>query len=136
MFGLDWELMLSNVPLLMNGLAITVVLSFIGMPLAIVMACVLVAAQRSGIRVLVVLTRIYTEVILGIPVLVLLFLIFFVLPVFGIVLGNIQHRRRPGVRSGYRYIECRSDRGRTVRKSRRYQRRCCRLLPSLAVLGP
>ena len=89
MLGLDWNLMVANAPLLIEGLALTIILSVVGMSLALVLACLLVALQRSGIRLVVVLTRVYTEFILGIPILVLLFVIFFVLPAFGVLIEPI-----------------------------------------------
>ena len=86
---MELDLMLRSVPLLAAGLRWTVVVSLLGMLLALALAVVLVAMRRSRHRSLRAPARIYTEIILGIPILVLLFIVFFVLPEAGIVIDPL-----------------------------------------------
>jgi His/Glu/Gln/Arg/opine family amino acid ABC transporter permease subunit len=83
---MDWGLMWKYSPLLLNGLEATILISAAGLVLSLALGAVLVAAGRSGIRPLMVAARVYTEIILGIPILVLLYVIFFVMPDLGLVI--------------------------------------------------
>jgi polar amino acid transport system permease protein len=78
--------MLRVLPILAAGLKLTILISVLGLVLALALGAGLVVAQRSRFRLLHLLTRVYTEIILGIPVLVLLYLVFFVLPALGIII--------------------------------------------------
>ncbi|MDE0045447.1 MAG: amino acid ABC transporter permease [bacterium] len=86
---MDLEQILKYAPLLLEGLKVTIIISTAGILLSIVTGAVLVAMQRSGIRPLAVIVRIYTEIILGIPILVLLYVIYFVLPDIGLRLSEL-----------------------------------------------
>ncbi len=86
---MDLEQILKYAPLLLEGLKVTIIISAAGILLSIVTGAVLVAMQRSGIRPLAVIVRIYTEIILGIPILVLLYVIYFVLPDIGLRLSEL-----------------------------------------------
>ena len=86
---MDLEQILKYAPLLLEGLKVTIIISVIGILLSIVTGAVLVAMQRSGIRPLAVIVRVYTEIILGIPILVLLYVIYFVLPDIGLRLSEL-----------------------------------------------
>lgn len=86
---MDLEQILKYAPLLLEGLKVTIIISTAGILLSIVTGAVLVAMQRSGIRPLAVVVRIYTEIILGIPILVLLYVIYFVLPDIGLRLSEL-----------------------------------------------
>ena len=81
--------MLRSLPLLAAGLRWTIVVAILGMLLALALAVLLVAMRRSPYRLLRGPARIYTEIILGVPILVLLFIVFFVLPEAGIVIDPI-----------------------------------------------
>ena len=81
--------MLRSLPLLAAGLRWTVVVAILGMALALALSVVLVAMRRSAHRFVRAPARIYTEIILGVPILVLLFIVFFVLPVAGIVIDPL-----------------------------------------------
>ena len=81
--------MLESLPLLAAGLRWTIVVAVLGMLLALALALLLVAMGRSGLAPLRWLARIYTEIVLGIPILVLLFLVFFVLPAAGVVIEPV-----------------------------------------------
>ena len=78
--------MLRSLPLLAAGLKWTIVVAILGMLLALALSLVLVAMRRSLHRFVRAPARIYTEIILGVPILVLLFIVFFVLPGAGIVI--------------------------------------------------
>jgi polar amino acid transport system permease protein len=86
---LDWSIVAKYTPVLLRGLTVTLWIWPVGVFLALLFGAVLVAAGRSRIRLLVAMTRIYTEMILGIPILVLLYVIYFVLPKFGIRLTEL-----------------------------------------------
>lgn len=81
--------MLRSLPLLAAGLKWTIVVAVLGMLLALALAVILVAMRRSPHRLLRAPARIYTEIILGVPILVLLFIVFFVLPEAGIVIDPL-----------------------------------------------
>lgn len=81
--------MLRSLPLLAAGLKWTIVVAVLGMLLALALAVVLVAMRRSSVRLLRAPARIYTEIILGVPILVLLFIVFFVLPEAGVVIDPL-----------------------------------------------
>ena len=81
--------MLRSLPLLAAGLRWTIVVATGGMLLALALSVVLVAMRRSPYRLIRLPARIYTEIILGIPILVLLFIVFFVLPEAGIVIDPL-----------------------------------------------
>ncbi len=81
--------MLRSLPLLAAGLRWTVVVAILGMALALALSVVLVAMRRSAHRFVRAPARIYTEIILGVPILVLLFIVFFVLPEAGIVIDPL-----------------------------------------------
>ena len=81
--------MLRSLPLLAAGLEWTIVVATGGMLLALALSLVLVAMRRSPYRLLRAPARIYTEIILGVPILVLLFIVFFVLPEAGVVIDPL-----------------------------------------------
>lgn len=86
---MDWGIIWKYTPLLLNGLKVTLWLWPAGVALALLLGAVLVATGRSNSRLLVVATRVYTEIILGIPILVLLYVVYFVLPKFGLRLPEL-----------------------------------------------
>ena len=83
---MDWEVIWKYLPSLLEGLKVTIGLSAIAMCTSLIMAACLVATSRSRNKWLRGITRLYTEAILGLPVLVLLYIVFFVFPHFGVVL--------------------------------------------------
>lgn len=86
---MDWAVVWKYLPVMLEGFRFTLLLWPIGVALALLMGVLLVAAGRSGVAPLVWATRAYTEVILGIPILVLAYVIYFVLPKFGILLSEV-----------------------------------------------
>ncbi len=86
---LDWKLMLENLPVLGEGLRLTVMLSASGMCLGLTLGALLTALRRSSFGLLSQSVRFYVELILGLPVLVLMYIIFFMLPEFGILIDSV-----------------------------------------------
>ena len=86
---MELSIIFKYAPMLLQGLQLTIIISIGGIICSLVLGSVLVALSRSGIRAVVILVRVYTEIILGIPVLVLLYLIYFVLPEVGIRFSEI-----------------------------------------------
>lgn len=86
---MDLDQIWKYTPLLLEGLKVTVIISAVGILLSVAVGSVLVALGRSGIRPIVLLVRVYTETILGIPILVLLYVIYFVLPDLGLRLSEL-----------------------------------------------
>jgi polar amino acid transport system permease protein len=74
-------------PMLLDGLRETAWITLYGAMCATLAALVLHAASSGGWRPVQVLVRGYTEMILGLPILVLLYCLYFVLPSFGIRLS-------------------------------------------------
>ncbi len=86
---MDFSGIWQYIPNLMGGLKTTVMLSVCALTTSIIFGTVLVVVGRSRLSFIRVLVRVYTEIILGIPVLVLVYIIFFVFPDFGIRLSPI-----------------------------------------------
>ena len=86
---MELSIIFKYAPMLLQGLQLTIIISIGGIICSLALGSVLVALSRSGIRAVVILVRVYTEIILGIPVLVLLYLIYFVLPEVGIRFSEI-----------------------------------------------
>ena len=77
-------------PILMEGVWVTVTLTVAALVIATVLGLVLALMRYSGIRVLALIAATIVNVVRGIPILVQLFYIYFVLPEFGIDLTAFQ----------------------------------------------
>lgn len=77
-------------PLLLNGLWLTILVTLASLCLATVLGLAWALLRTSGIRALALPTRIFVECVRGIPILVVLFYIYFVLPDIGIDLTAMQ----------------------------------------------
>ncbi|MCF3640408.1 amino acid ABC transporter permease [Rhizobium sp. TRM95111] len=77
-------------PLLLNGLWLTILVTFASLCLATVLGLVWALLRTSGIRALALPTRVFVECVRGIPILVVLFYIYFVMPDIGIDLTALQ----------------------------------------------
>jgi His/Glu/Gln/Arg/opine family amino acid ABC transporter permease subunit len=86
---MDWAVPWQYAPLLLNGLRLTIIVSIVGAVLALSFGGLLVASVSSGWRPLAIAVRLYTELILGVPFLVLLYVIYFVLPQLGFRLSEL-----------------------------------------------
>jgi len=77
-------------PILLQGLWLTIVVTVGSLLLSTVLGLVWALMRVSGIRVLATISRTVVNVIRGIPILVQLFYIYFVLPELGITLTALQ----------------------------------------------
>ncbi|GIQ78798.1 polar amino acid transport system permease protein [Bradyrhizobium sp. USDA 3240] len=78
------------VPILLQGVWLTIVVTVGSLLLSTVLGLVWALMRVSGIRVLTGLSAAVINVIRGIPIIVLLFYIYFVMPDFGIALSALQ----------------------------------------------
>jgi polar amino acid transport system permease protein len=78
------------VPILLQGVWLTIVVTVGSLLLSTVLGLVWALMRVSGIRVLVGFSAALINVIRGIPIIVLLFYIYFVMPDFGIALSALQ----------------------------------------------
>ena len=77
-------------PLFVSGLAVTVLASLVGSVIAIAISVLLGVASQLEHRGVEIAVRIFVYVFRGIPLLVLIFLVFYGLPAFGIVLPAFE----------------------------------------------
>lgn len=77
-----------NLPEFANGLLTTLQIGFLAMILALIWGLVLVVPRRSKILLFRIAARFYIELMRNTPLLVQMFLIYFGLPMFGIVLSG------------------------------------------------
>ncbi|MBR0900882.1 amino acid ABC transporter permease [Bradyrhizobium sp. B124] len=78
------------VPILLQGVWLTIVVTVGSLLLSTVLGLVWALMRVSGIRILTGLSAALINVIRGIPIIVLLFYIYFVMPDFGIALSALQ----------------------------------------------
>ncbi|TKV71573.1 amino acid ABC transporter permease [Bradyrhizobium elkanii] len=78
------------VPILLQGVWLTIVVTVGSLVLSTVLGLVWALMRVSGIRILVGFSAALINVIRGIPIIVLLFYIYFVMPDFGIALSALQ----------------------------------------------
>ncbi|MGY3488345.1 amino acid ABC transporter permease [Bradyrhizobium quebecense] len=78
------------VPILLQGVWLTIVVTIGSLLLSTVLGLVWALMRVSGIRILTGLSAALINVIRGIPIIVLLFYIYFVMPDFGIALSALQ----------------------------------------------
>lgn len=87
---MDWSALTPYLPSLARGFGVTVLLTFGGTLAALLAAVALVLGSARGGRFLARVIRVYTEIILGMPILVLLYTIYFVLPQIGLRIGEVE----------------------------------------------
>lgn len=83
----SWEFVIAIMPAMLEGLTVTVKATFVGFALAAVLGLVLAIARRSNSRVLSGTVRWLAEIVRDTPLLVQLYLLFYVLPRFGLTLS-------------------------------------------------
>jgi polar amino acid transport system substrate-binding protein len=79
-----WEVIVRNLPILLESAGVTVLLACLSMPLAIVVGLAVALGRLYGPRPLRIPLAVYVEVLRGTPLMLQLFTIFFVLPAVGI----------------------------------------------------
>ena len=77
-------------PILMNGVALTIVVTIGSLLLSTVLGLVWAMMRVSGIKALSLLSASLINVIRGIPIIVLLFYLYFVMPDLGVTLSALQ----------------------------------------------
>ena len=77
-------------PILLQGIRLTLIVTFGSLALSTVLGLVWAFMRVSGVPPLVMLSKIAVNVIRGIPIIVQLFYIYFVLPEFGLTLTAVQ----------------------------------------------
>ncbi|MBR1132819.1 MULTISPECIES: amino acid ABC transporter permease [Bradyrhizobium] len=77
-------------PILMNGVALTIVVTIGSLLLSTVLGLVWAMMRVSGIKALSMLSASLINVIRGIPIIVLLFYLYFVMPDLGVTLSALQ----------------------------------------------
>ncbi len=82
----DWEFTISILPLLFEGLKITLIATFLAFGFAVVMGLLLAIARRSSVKILSLPVKAFIEFVRSTPLLAQLFFIFYVFPKFGLVL--------------------------------------------------
>jgi len=77
-------------PILMSGVALTIIVTIGSLLLSTVLGLIWAMMRVSGIKVLSMLSASLINVIRGIPIIVLLFYLYFVMPEFGVTLSALQ----------------------------------------------
>ncbi|WP_095097695.1 amino acid ABC transporter permease [Pseudomonas sp. Irchel 3A5] len=85
---MDWSAILDNAPDLAAGLLVTLRLSLISACTALTLGALLAWALQRGQPWLHAIVRAYIDFVLGLPMLVLIYLLFFILPEYGITLSS------------------------------------------------
>src|SRR5690625_2369145 len=80
----DVELALRNLPFVLTGLPMTLLISFLGMVIGLVLGLFLTLARMSGKWYVNVPALLYISFMRGTPILVFLFILYFGLPIIGI----------------------------------------------------
>ena len=85
-----WHDAVEFFPILMNGVALTIVVTVGSLLLSTVLGLVWAMMRVSGIKALSMLSASLINVIRGIPIIVLLFYLYFVMPDLGVTLSALQ----------------------------------------------
>ena len=85
-----WRDTVEFFPILMSGVALTVIVTIGSLLLSTVLGLIWALMRVSGIRVLTRFSGGLINVIRGIPIIVLLFYLYFVMPEFGVTLSALQ----------------------------------------------
>ncbi len=85
-----WHDAVEFVPILLNGVVLTIVVTIGSLLLSTVLGIVWAMMRVSGIRVLSGLSASLVNVIRGIPIIVLLFYLYFVMPDLGVTMSALQ----------------------------------------------
>lgn len=80
MYDLRWEYVTNNLDLFLNGLKLALYLSFVGLAIGSLIGLVFAFLRSSGNRVLVIIISTYVEVIRNIPLLLLVFFLYYGAP--------------------------------------------------------
>lgn len=84
MYDLNWNVILNNWPSFADGLLLGLKLAIFGLGFGSIIGLIIAFARTSGIRALRVPATLYVEVIRNVPLLLLLFVLYFGLPIFAL----------------------------------------------------
>lgn len=84
-----WELLRSVLPLLLRGALMTLWITFLGLLIGVPLGLVIALARLSSLRLVSMLATVYVEVMRGTPLLMQIFVIYFVLPALGVSLPQL-----------------------------------------------
>jgi len=84
---LNWDVLVSSLPLLLSGLKVTLLLGFVGILFGLLLGLFLALVRIYAIRPVSLAAKIYTDVFRSIPILVLLIVIYYALPFVGLRLS-------------------------------------------------
>ncbi|QOZ54883.1 amino acid ABC transporter permease [Bradyrhizobium sp. CCBAU 53338] len=85
-----WHDAVEFFPILMNGVALTIIVTIGSLLLSTVLGLIWAMMRVSGIKALAMLSASLINVIRGIPIIVLLFYLYFVMPDLGVTLSALQ----------------------------------------------
>ena len=86
---LDWDIIKMAIPLLAEGLTVTLYVSFFAGIIGTFAGIILGLLSLSNIKPLELFIRVYVDFVRGTPLLIQIFLVFFALPVIGIKFNEI-----------------------------------------------
>lgn len=84
-----WELLRSAMPLLLRGAIMTLWITFLGLAIGIPLGLLVALMRLSPLRPLSIAATVYVEVVRGTPLLMQIFVIYFVLPAMGVSLPQL-----------------------------------------------
>jgi polar amino acid transport system permease protein len=88
-FQWDWSIAWSTVPLLLDGMQVTLIATFFGSILAFLLGLVWVLIRLAGIPIITPAVNLFAQFLRGTPFLVQLFFLFYVLPTWGITFSPL-----------------------------------------------
>lgn len=94
MYDLNWNVILNNWPSFVDGLLLGLKLAVFGLAFGSVIGLVLAFARTSGVRPVSMAATFYVEVIRNVPLLLLLFVLYFGLPIFALRTFSPETARR------------------------------------------
>ena len=83
-YDLNWNVIVNNWPAFVDGLLLGLELAVLGLAFGTIIGLVVAFARTSGKRILSVPATIYVEIIRNVPLLLLLFMLYFGLPIFAL----------------------------------------------------
>ncbi|MCZ0702829.1 cystine transport system permease protein [Natronobacillus azotifigens] len=86
----DVELAIENLPLILTGLPMTIMVSFLAMGIGLVLGLLIALARNANFRLLRWPARVYISFMRGTPILVFLYILYFGLPYAGVNFSGFQ----------------------------------------------
>jgi len=99
-YDLNWNVILNNWPAFVDGLLLGLKLAVLGLAFGSVIGLIVAFARTSGVRLLSIPATIYVETIRNVPLLLLLFMLYFGLPIFALNSGLPRETARQLILDG------------------------------------